>query len=172
MGTAVISTCGLYRYMLSRSFAGLLEVGKKPRMALWVMLNPSTADADTDDPTIRRCASFSKREGFAGFYVGNLYALRSANPDDLRDSMEAGIDPIGPENDEYLRTLASWSDAIICAWGAHDMARENYRAAAVMNLLCRYHDLMCLGLTGGGSARHPLYVKGDAPLTLLKARTP
>jgi hypothetical protein len=171
MGTAVISPCGLYRYTLSRSFAGQLEVEKKPRMALWVMLNSSRADADKNDPTIRRCAWFSERDGFDGFYAGNLYAFRSPNPDDLRDSMEAGIDPIGPDNDEHLRTMASWSDAIICAWGAHPMATEK-RVRDVVEILRGYRELQCLGLTASGAPRHPLYVKGDAPLTLFKARSP
>ena len=76
-GTAWISECGRYRYSLTRRFADGLDL-------VFVMLNPSTADADKDDPTIRRCCGFADRMGFGGIIVVNLFALRAAAPEVTR----------------------------------------------------------------------------------------
>ena len=67
---AELSACGKYRYRLSRIWDD-----KKP-LVLFIMLNPSTADAEQDDPTIRRCIAFAKNWGYGGFMAGNLFAFR------------------------------------------------------------------------------------------------
>lgn len=148
--TAVISRCGLYRYHLTRKW------GRGP-YALLIMLNPSTADAMQDDPTIRRCISFAKREGCGALVVVNLFAFRSPSPAD----MKAADDPVGPENDRYIRSaVAGAKGPIIAAWGAHGSYRG--RDKAVRALVDA--PMVCLGLTKAGAPRHPLYVRGDAPL--------
>src|SRR5688500_18287560 len=106
---ATLSACGRYRYHLERRWAThVLPI---------VMLNPSTADAEIDDPTIRRCMGFAKRDGYGGIAVCNLYALRSPSPDDLWRA----DDPYGPDNGEALRRLALYASVntlpILCAWG-------------------------------------------------------
>lgn len=148
---AVISPDGVYRYRLSRAW----DTRRLP--LAWIMLNPSTADAKVDDPTIRRCMSFAMREGAGGIEILNLYALRTTNPDELRRSS----DPIGPDNDEWIRQVLHSHSRVVCAWGAFQRAWD--RAAAVMDLV-KGIDFLCLGRTAAGHPRHPLYVKGDQPL--------
>lgn len=152
--SALLSSCGQYRYLLHRQ-ADLLA-GKPP--AAFLMLNPSTADAETDDPTIRRCRGFAKAWGTQGIVVANLYALRATNPDALWQHE----DPVGPDNDDHLRQLATEHGDIICAWGA-GAKRERVEPVARM-LINAGARLWCLGTTGTGAPRHPLYVRGSQPL--------
>lgn len=154
---AVLSGDDRYRYRLGRRWddQGELDV--------WVMLNPSTADAERDDPTIRRCIGFSRTAGAAGFVVLNLFALRATDPVALtRDP-----DPIGPENDEHIARTAALAGQlggrVIAAWGAHPMA--DLRGLTVRSLVLPHASLLCLGTTKHGAPRHPLYVKGDTALT-------
>lgn len=152
--TAIISECGQYRYLLTRPGDSLSEKGT----ALFLMLNPSTADATIDDPTIRRCRNFAKAWGCNGIAVANLYALRATNPEDLWKR----ADPVGPENDWRLRMLACEYTDIVCAWGAN---AKPERVAAVANILTAAGGrLWCLGTTKDGHPRHPLYVRGDQEL--------
>jgi len=160
--SAIISDCGAYRYSLTREGLGGF-LGDGPRVPLklkFIMLNPSTADATIDDPTIRRCMSFAKGWEYNEFEVLNLYALRATNPLDLW----VHGDPIGPDNDGHLRRVASDGYAVIvCAWGAN---AKPERAEAVRRLfLMSGKTLWCLGMTKGGAPRHPLYVRGDQQLT-------
>lgn len=158
---AHISADRVYRYSLVRRWA---PVGPALR---WVMLNPSTADAEIDDPTIRRVIEFSRREAYAAAIVYNLYALRSPSPEQLWSHR----DPIGPENDWALRAAArgALNDAyryaqepkIVVAWGAKAPAD---RVATVTHDHLAAVPMMCLGRTKDGAPRHPLYVKGDAAL--------
>lgn len=151
--TAVISDDGLYRYKLTRTWDAATE------HRLFVMLNPSTADADIDDPTIRRCMGFARRDGFGGIVVLNLYAFRATDPKQLKSA----IDPVGPENDETLRRelVFAWRNGHkpIAAWGAN---AELERVEDVRDL--SFVDWYALGLTKSGQPRHPLYLPGDAPL--------
>lgn len=150
---AEIGPCGTWRYRLTRSWDSGL-----PRMC-WIMLNPSTADAEQDDPTIRRCIDFTRRWGYGGLVVGNLYALRATDPAQLA----AHPDPVGPENNEYLRAMAADSAMVVCAWGAHPMATR--RSAQVRIMLAEAGvQLWCLGTTRSGAPRHPLYVPASTAL--------
>lgn len=145
--SAVISECGRYRYALWRDVGALGGNGT----ALFVMHNPSTADAELDDPTIRRCVGFARDWGYARLAVGNLYAWRATDPQEL---LLAPRDPVGPENDEWLRRLVRGAELVVAAWGAR--VPDDYPIADVMRL----HDQWrCLGMTAGGLPRHPLYVK-------------
>lgn len=146
--SAVISDCGLYRYELRRRWSDgpLLE---------WVMLNPSTADSDIDDPTIRRCIGFAKAWGFNGIRVCNLFALRATDPAELSNPM---IDPTGPDNHHHLRIERG--PITVCAWGSHPVIEK--RATAHLRLAAREGALMCLGYNKDGSPKHPLYVAKTA----------
>lgn len=141
---ACLSPCGRYRYSLRRSLDAL---GMK--QILWVMLNPSTADAAQDDPTIRRCIGYSKAWGFADMVVVNLYAYRSTDP----DMLWMADDPVGPDNDEHIREFAACSDMTVCAWGNPGPVKD--RALHVRGLLSEHHYLR---LNKDGSPGHPLYL--------------
>jgi hypothetical protein len=140
---------GPYRYLLSRRWG----LGAP---ALFVMLNPSTADATDDDPTIRRCIGFARRWGAPAVEVVNLYALRATRPRDLF----AHAAPVGPDNDDAIAGAAARAGAIVVAWGVHG-ARDPRRAARVLELL-RGHPIACLGVNRGGEPRHPLYLPARA----------
>lgn len=151
---AYISDDGLYRYTLGRRWSTDLDEGA----AVFVMLNPSTADADLDDPTIRRCVGFAKALGCGGLHVVNLYAFRATKPADLWKA----LDPVGPGNDLVLTATATAAAQdgrpLIAAWGAN--AKPD-RIADVLAL--PYMDkLTALGVTKAGAPRHPLYLPGTA----------
>jgi hypothetical protein len=127
------------------------------RLILWIGLNPSTADEQQLDPTLTRIRSFSQREGFDGFWMANLFGLRTPYPKE----MMADPDPVGPGNDAALLEAADRCERIVAAWGAGGDFQG--RATAVAKLLSG-RELWCLGTTQDGQPRHPLYVAGNAPL--------
>jgi hypothetical protein len=143
--SAVISEDGRYRYRLDRRW------GHGPRV-VWIMLNPSTADAEQDDPTLRRITAFSRGWGFSALTVVNLYAWRATDPADLWTAS----DPVGPDNDFHIAEVCATSH-VIAAWGAH--ARLD-RIAAVL-ALPGMDGLRALAVTKTGQPRHPLYLRGD-----------
>jgi hypothetical protein len=150
--TANISEDGLYRYSLAREWDYTLPA------AVFVMLNPSTADEDVDDPTIRRCMGFALRDNYGGIVILNLYALRATNPKDLWLSP----DPVGPDNDTYLKAWLGGLEQAIVAWGANAKPDrvEAFRSMAEETGA----DLLCFGTTKSGAPKHPLYLRGDAQL--------
>jgi hypothetical protein len=124
-----------------------------------VMLNPSTADAEKDDPTIRRCIAFAARERFGGVEILNLFAFRATAPAGLK----AAADPVGPDNDLHLRDLFGRHRTILAAWGLHGAYLG--RAEAIMRLAATLGArLTCLGRTAHGHPRHPLYARGDCAI--------
>lgn len=135
---------GRYRYLLWRRWA-------EADSLLFVMLNPSTADAERDDPTIRRCIGFARAWGFGGVEVVNLFAWRATLPRQLA----AAKDPVGRHNDAAILEAVARSRAVIAAWGVHGALRG--RDAQVARLLAATR-LRCLGVTRDGAPRHPLYV--------------
>lgn len=142
---------GNYRYILRRWWGPDNE-----KILLWILLNPSTANAQADDATLRRVMSFTRREGYSKLDILNLFAFRSKKPADLR---RAG-DAIGPENNTYIRQAVARADKIIIGWGEHGRFQERDRA--VLSLLPPV--LWSFGTTKGGSPRHPLYLKSTEPL--------
>lgn len=158
----MISECGRYRYALRRDVPPSLNGSEGT--VLFVMLNPSTADAREDDPTIRRCIGFAERWGYAQLTVANVFALRATNPDQL----ERAEDPVGPDNEAWLGRLAASATEIVAAWGAHPFAEA--RAIATRELLEERHGgtLSCLGQTQSLAPKHPLYLRADTPRTPLK----
>jgi hypothetical protein len=152
---AIISADRKYRYKLVRSWAS------DSAPLIWIMLNPSTADASRDDPTIRRCVSFAKGWGFGGVEIYNLFALRSNDP----KRIELASDPIGPENDTWLKSALRTGGTVITAWGQCATKLRCQRASEVATMISRKKRVrvVSLGFTKGGQPRHPLYVRGDAP---------
>ena len=179
MSDALISPCGAYRYTLGRTLDEddpLLQVAKQAWCAengitrhhkpcLFVMLNPSTADASLDDPTIRRCKVFAAREGCTFLTVVNLFALRATDPAELLKH----ADPFGPENLEHIRRELRRHDPermghlIVAAWGAHPMATSHPKMKALHDEISAC-GAMCFGTTKAGAPRHPLYLRSDAEL--------
>lgn len=164
-GTAAISDCGRYRYELTRVW------DKDRREVVFLMLNPSTADALADDRTIEKCCRFARRWGWGGIRVYNLFAWRATDPDQL-----SGVeDPIGPENDGYI-FRGTRNRPVVAAWGSSTVMRGDVdmlraRAHAVCRLLeqCKQENplfvLSALVVNQDGHPRHPLYVREATPLT-------
>lgn len=148
---AVFDRSGVYRYWLWREWEVTL-----PRLS-FVMLNPSTADADRNDPTIRRCIQFAHSWGYGAVDVVNLFAFRATQPQILRQVKA----PIGRENNRHLQAVCDRADAIVLAWGNWGTLYERDRA--VLNLLGG-QNLFCLGVTRSNQPRHPLYVRGDTQM--------
>lgn len=155
--SAVISDCGTYRYTLTREWE---RDDKTSRFlgCVFVMLNPSTADAEVDDPTIRRCIGFANREGYNHLTVVNLFAFRATNPKDLPADMRVAE---GPENYRHVHAAVERAGLVICAWGAGMPGNQRHRLHPEMY---REGPVWCLGKTKGGHPRHPLYVRADQPL--------
>lgn len=147
---AVIS--GEYRYSLWRVWDTAL-----PR-AVFIMLNPSTANHIDADATLRRCIGFVRSwSSYGSIEVVNLFALRSAYPEKLSQV----VDPIGPENDRYIQQAIERAGIIICAWGACTYIQG--RDKEVFQLL-ENKEAYCLGTTKKGMPRHPLYLDATTPL--------
>ena len=171
-GTEIVDA---YRYQLYRgeSCPRFDERAKSEKTLCFVMLNPSTADATKDDPTIKRCRGYAVRWGYQHLYVVNLFAYRATDTKELYDRVYPGTLIVGPENDDYILRVAKESDRIIAAWGAVRQAFE-WRAAYVREMLRKNcpGKVYALGLTKAGHPRHPLYVKKDAePFLFLVRRT-
>jgi len=154
---ADLSRCGRYRYALGRRWGAGAE-------ALFVLLNPSTADAAADDPTLRRCMGFARREGCGASRTVNLFAWRATAPRDLATAESAGEDIVGHRNARALgAALAECDGPVVVGWGAHATAVPRAvalaRTAAVQG-----RTLLCLGVTKAGQPRHPLYLRADAVL--------
>ena len=147
---ATFSECGLYRYTLMR----IWDSGRP--CVVFLMLNPSTADAITNDPTVERCQRRAVRMGFGGLVVINLFAYRSTDPEALY-----GLDdPVGSDNDQAILQSASSAGMVICAWGTHGALHG--RGAAVRALLRDAGvTLHYLHLNADGSPAHPLYLPYD-----------
>lgn len=159
--SAIFSPCRTWRYSLTR------EWDRKLGSVLWVGLNPSTATETEEDPTIRRCMRFAQSWGYGGIIMSNLFAFRATEPKD----MMAAVDPVGPENDFWLRKLSIEAGVTVAAWGVKGVFRG--RDKDVTDRLLCVADLMCLKHTKDGHPWHPLYVAGSArpvPLFQIKRR--
>ena len=142
-GSASFSRCRTYRYVLRRHW----DFGHGT--VAFIGLNPSTATATEDDPTMRRCIRFAQDWGYAQFIMLNLFAFRATDPRDLVRADE----PLGPRNRRTIARIARESDCVVAAWGAHPMAATHART-----IVTHGGPLQCLGTTRNGSPRHPLYV--------------
>lgn len=150
--SANISRCGLYRYDLVRHGG---PDNAKP--CIFIMLNPSTADGEHDDATIRRCRAFAESWGYGKMVVLNLFAFRATKPEDLKKA----DDPIGPMTDEFLHQYISyavrWKGPLICAWGVNGTFKR--RNEEVLNIIrAMGGQPMALRVTKDGHPSHPLYL--------------
>lgn len=163
------SPCRKYRYTLWRDWSKQLRqpgmfftedphldyhLGTKDTFALWVLLNPSTADATKDDPTIRRVIDFSKRWGFGACCVVNIFAFRATDPAEMKQQKE----PVGKDNDLTILNLAKEAGMIIAGWGNHGTHQK--RSAYVSQFLVP-QQMKCLGTTDTNQPFHPLYIPAD-----------
>ena len=160
LSDAVLSPCERYRYTLRRVWDA-----DAPLM-VFIMLNPSTADAAVDDATIRRCMGFARDNGFGGILVLNLFAFRATKPAE----MKATADPVGLENDAHIMDAMAAlrpQDRVVAAWGVH--GRLNGRADDVVDQLESLGVIvLCLGRTKDGHPKHPLYLAASSPLIPLQ----
>lgn len=155
----VFSPCRTWRYTLRHSWMDLFDP-EGERAIAWIALNPSTADENQLDPTLRRIRGFSRDWGYNTFYMLNLFAYRATDPQDMRRAP----DPVGPENDNWILEITSKTDLVMCAWGRHGLL--NNRQNHVLELL-RGRNLRYLEKTGDGIPKHPLYLKSSLlPLPL------
>ncbi len=152
-GGAVFSPCGRYRPLLTRELAG------GSGAILWIGMNPSTAAADVDDPTVRRETDFSRRWGFHRFVKANVMDFRATKPADL---LAEGVAPRSDENLSIIRDQAAEAGRIILAFGALHPKLAHFGDEVVAALRADGRGLMCLGLTKAGSPRHPLYLRKDS----------
>jgi hypothetical protein len=158
--SAVLSGDGVYRYQLSRTWNASL-----PKVT-FIMLNPSTADAAADDPTIRRCIGFAKYWEMGGIVVGNLFAVRATQP----AAMKMAADPVGPDNAAHLericRTAALSGGPVVAAWGAHG---NHMKQDETFLGWCWEWDVepQALRLTKSGAPAHPLYLPYNCVLTAI-----
>jgi len=137
---AILGEDGTYRYRLSRTWA-------PGPTAAFVLLNPSTADATTDDRTLTRCVRYAAGMGFGRLILVNLFALRSSDPADL----DAHPAPVGPENDAHIAAAAQAADRVLVGWG--NAGTKRGRARDVAGRLDA--DLYAIGTTNAGHPRHP-----------------
>lgn len=150
---ALLSPDRRYRYVLERRW------GSGP-FAMFIGLNPSTADEAQDDQTVRKVCGFARRWGYGGILLGNLYAFRARQPRDLAKA----DDPVGPDNDVWLTTMSLRSMIVIACWGADPMAVSS-RVLEVTQAVGG--QVLCLGTTAAGHPRHPLYLPYKAELCSL-----
>lgn len=156
---AVLSPCERYRYSLTRTWDTA-----RSRVA-WVLLNPSTADADVDDMTVTKCIGFAQQWGYGSIEIVNLFALRATQPAELRTA----VPPQGPSNDEHLRAALAYGCPVIVGWGA---AIENVRPPMRLSAVRAFLDVVdelrrpldCIGTTKAGHPRHPSRTGYDAAL--------
>ncbi len=144
--TAFFSECRTYRYALKRVW------NKSGPNVLFVGLNPSRANENSDDPTIRRCIKFAKYWNFGGLSIVNLFAFCSHDPKDLLTAE----DPIGAKNDLILKKLLSKHDTIVLVWGNNGSFLK--RNEKVLKLI---KNPLCLKINKNGAPAHPLYLKGN-----------
>ncbi|MER5312347.1 DUF1643 domain-containing protein [Streptomyces sp. NPDC002773] len=151
-GTAVFSPDLVHRYALTRTWA------PGPHR-VYVLLNPSMATADQDDPTVRRLVGFAHRDRCGGLVLANLFAVRSTDPSVLTTGL---LDTVGAHNDALLQLLAEAAHDLTVGWGAWGRLQ---RAATVEKALTAHGArLWALGTTKAGHPRHPLYLPAVAPL--------
>jgi len=148
--TATFDPTRRYRYRLTRTWDP-----SGPRVN-FLMLNPSTADAQVLDPTVRRCVGFARSWGFGAVEVTNLFALRATDP----RALEAHADPVGADNDRAIVDAARRADRVVVAWGTRGVLGG--RAADVAGLIEGLGVRpLALRVTRTGHPGHPLYVPGD-----------
>ncbi len=151
----VFSADRRHRYTLIHRWDDLLTPDSGKGIA-WICLNPSTADENQLDPTLRRIRGFSDSWGYTHFVMLNLFGWRDTSP----AGMKAVPDPVGPDNDHWISHWAARVDRVMCGWGEHGSHLERDRH--VLDLLKPYrHKTYALVRNASGRPKHPLYVAAD-----------
>ena len=134
-------------------------------MVMVIGLNPSTANEDTDDPTVRRCRGFARDWGYGGLWMCNLFSFCTANPKELFGN----TDPLARENSLVLKVVRRKVNVAVVAWGNQGAKVMQWRQwpERVVEMLAPVH---CLGVTGEGQPKHPLYLPKTAELKLYLRR--
>jgi len=145
--SAIFSNCGRYRYVLSRRWADGED-------CVFVGLNPSTADSAKNDATVRKCIHFARSWGFGGIALVNLYARRCRYPQALATS----DDPVGPDNDLWLKNVISGAPLAIAMWGNHGARSYGEGTRRDIHATKLRHEWHCFGQTKLGAPKHPLYL--------------
>ena len=145
--SAVFSPCRTYRYTLTRTW----ELNQKS--VLFIGLNPSTADENNDDPTIRRCIHYATKWGFGGLVMVNLFAFRATLPKNL---MKTSF-PVGEDNNLFIINAHKKTKMVLAVWGNNGNFLN--RDQEVLELIS---NPMCLNINKSGQPAHPLYQKIEA----------
>lgn len=159
---AVLSDDRVYRYALYRSLdnepwsAVVNGKGALRRTLLFVLLNPSTADEWTNDPTILKCLKYAGAWGYDRLAVGNVYAYREADSKKIPKLRAAGVDLVGRDNDRHLMVLSALAERTICGWGNHGLEHTDRVRALLQG------RVECFSLNSNGTPVHPLYQRDDA----------
>lgn len=155
---ATFSECRRYRYHLWRTW------GEPGNRVAFIGLNPSTADEEADDPTIRKCIGFAKRWGFGAMDMVNLFAWRTTKPIGLKQTG----DPVGPANDEAIRRVCFQATRVVLAWGSH--APVSDLIAMRLHALPLGRDLGCFsfGRNADGQPKHPLMLPYSTKLEAIR----
>jgi hypothetical protein len=155
-----------YRYLLWRSWS-LPPKMEDAKICMFMMLNPSTADACEDDPTIRRCINFAKNTFECdALVVANLFAVRATDPRVLLTHPH----PVGPLNDDYIEAAVDISSVVVCAWGTKGDIKhwggERRGSEWALKLMRIHPRTVCLGRTKHGHPKHPLYLANNTEPTM------
>lgn len=143
-----------YRYLLWR------EWDRSRPSCVFIMLNPSTADATKDDPTIRRAMSFAEQFGFGRFEAVNLFAYRATDSRILARVRN----PVGRDNDSFILESVDRCDECFVAWG--NQGTLGARSRVVLDLIPAGTVLHCLGVNKSGEPKHPLYLPTSTQIML------
>lgn len=160
MNSAIISECGRYRYRLDR------DVQQEGLVFAFFGVNPSTADASINDPTVRKWIGFSERNGVKRFIVGNVFSYRATDVNDLRSMVSSGAQ--GDEHHQYLAEIIAEADVLVPCWGRLAKMPKELRSypSALLDLMNRSgKPVLHFGITGCGQPMHPLMLAYATPMT-------
>lgn len=156
--SALFSPCRSWRYSLERQVGDLFSAGSGSAVVCFIGLNPSTADENVDDATVRRCKAFARDWGFGVYRMLNVYAWRSTDP----RALPKVKDPVGPDNDVHLIRGTKDAGLVVCAWGTHVNDAVATREADIVGMLrAAGRTLHCLRTNTDGTPAHPLYLPGS-----------
>ena len=155
LSSARFSSCGKYRQLLTRCWdPGLPSI-------LFVAMNPSTADANFDDPTVRKECNYARQWGYGSLLKCNVMDYRCTDPKGL---LSPGVSPVSQENLTVIADTLDKVDVVVCAWGKLPKQLQQH-ARNVYSLLQRSNKkITCLGVNLDGSPKHPLYLKSNTTL--------
>lgn len=150
--TAIISECQRYRYRLDRDIAT-----PDSKTIAFFGINPSIADEDIDDPTIKKIKGFASRHGGSKVIVGNVFAFRTPHVHEL----ELMLDPVGPENRYHHQRIIEEADILVPCWGGRYKVPQPLRhhfEDVLQQLQASGKPVQCLGLTVDGDPKHSLFI--------------